>query len=50
MTETLRGYKENDVWLTGYSQSGERSRERAEIKVFANGEHNKKYFITQSLR
>jgi triacylglycerol esterase/lipase EstA (alpha/beta hydrolase family) len=45
MTETSKGYKENDVWRTSYSQSGKRSRERAETKVFANGEHNKKYLI-----
>jgi hypothetical protein len=49
MTETWTGYRENNVWRAGYSQSSKRSRERAETKVFANGEHYNKYLNTQSL-
>jgi hypothetical protein len=34
MMDTWRGHRENNVWRAVYSQSGKRSRKRAETKVF----------------
>jgi hypothetical protein len=33
MKETWRGYRENDVWWTGYSQSGKRLEKKLKQKV-----------------
>jgi hypothetical protein len=50
MTEDGEGYGEKDKQWAGFGESGERWMERAEAKVFAVEECNKKLLILQPLR